>query len=240
MLDAVAALTPSHDLTIRFGRFKVPISADFLIPLPNHPLTSRPLLVRHAPRRRLGADANARFRMGPARLDLNLGLFAENQTVHTDHGKLLAARAALTWGHAFGVHVGYGQIVFSDNEVNPATGGRPEPYDHVLDLALTYEDEHILSHVEALMVFDGPNHARCWGATTMAGYTFGDREGPLAVQPVLSYDLWRGALETEHRMGGGLNLQLAASRVILRLDYEAVLREERLGHATMFEVQVSF
>jgi hypothetical protein len=239
ILDAVAALTPTEDFTIRFGKFKVPISADFLIPLPTYPLTARPQLTRHAPRRRLGVDARGRLSLGSARLDLDLGLFAQNQSIDTDGGKLLAARAALWFSHGLGLHVGYGQLVFSNNEINPTTGGRPEPYDRLLDLAVVYEDEHVLTHFEGLMVFDGPDHEMHWGAAAMIGYTFGDRAGPLAVQPVLNYDFWSGAHERGHRMGGALNFQLAASRVILRLDYEATFRQEQVGHAVMFEIQMS-
>jgi hypothetical protein len=240
VLDALAALTPTEDFTIRFGRFKVPIGADFLIPLPNHPLTARPYLTRHVPRRRLGVDARGRLNLGSMRLDLDLGLFAENETIDSDGGKLLAGRAALWLSHGLGVHVGYGKLVFSNNAINPATGGRPEPFDQLLDLAVMYEDEHVLTHVEALMAFDGPDHELHWGATAMIGYTFGDRAGPFAVQPVLNYDLWRGVDETVHRAGGALNFQLAASRVILRLDYEAGFHQESVGHSAMFEIQMSF
>jgi len=240
LLDAVAALTPTEHLTLRVGQFKAPLSADFLVPLPNHPLTTRPILVRHVPRRRLGVDATARIPIGRVRLDLELGLFAQEETPDIDGGKLLTARAGLLLAEGLRLHVGYGQLVLSGNSANPTTGSRPMPYDRLIDAAVVFEDEHVTAHAEGLFVLDGPDHHSCWGATAMIGYSFGDRNGDFAAQPVLAYDIWHGSHEVEHRPGGALNFYFAASHVVLRLDYEASIREGQVGHGVMLEIQMSF
>lgn len=240
LLDAVVALTPIDELTIRVGQFKTPVSADFLVPLPNHPLTTRPLLVRHVPRRRVGIDVTARIPIGRMRLDLEVGLFGQEDAPFEGQGKLFTGRIGLRVAEGLRFHLAYAEHLLQDSDMNPGVGLPPAREGGVVDAAIIFENERVTLHAESVVVLQREEGHLPWGLTGMVGYSFGDRQGSFAIQPVFAYDLWRDADSIEHRFTTALNFYFAQSHAIIRLNYEAALRDGAVGHAVMIEAQISF
>jgi len=167
LLDARLDYQPAPWLRLRAGRFKAPVSADYLVPATKMLLAERAMLVDLAPRRLIGAEAAVQA----GKLGAEVALFEWDEDL-------------LTVGEA---HYSSGPVA-----LHAAAGQRSgETNDTRLDAAVVLHPGRWEAHAEALAVLDG-GAVPAVGAFASAGYRFGDpatEEDALAVEPLVALDL---------------------------------------------------
>lgn len=255
--DMVTTLSIADPVHFRIGRFKAPISAEYLISSGDLIMVDRALLRGLIPGRRVGGDVRLMLgddEEGQVAFTGELGLFNPvNRGFANPQGQLLTARALLELGFGLDIHASYGQVVFADNTTtsNQAQPGRPEPFNQTADVALQYNQGRVNAHAEALAVLD----AAGTDETPLAFYShFGYRigaEDAINVEPMVGYDYVSdepaitqvGGMATRiyqetHRMTVGANLYWLDSHLVSTLNYRLETRGD-VGHAAFLQLQAS-
>ncbi|MCA9558197.1 MAG: hypothetical protein KC583_06460, partial [Myxococcales bacterium] len=212
-------------------RFKTPVSAEFLVPLPKLVFARRGLVADLALRRLDGAELRWKPAAGIYQLDARVGAFnPAGARPEDDAGVVVASRLALAIG-ALTLHLAFAEHVGPDGAGPTA----PLPRDRQLDAALVWSDARWSAHVEGLWALDAGT-----AETPYALYAhLARRVG--AWQPALGYDLLqRGTDDTlTHRVQAALNRELAGPALIATLAY-GLTRADDTAHEGIVQLQATF
>ena len=215
LLDAEAVIHPVEPLSIHVGKFKTPVSDEFLFSGPDLPFVGRALLRSFVPGRRIGLETFASLQIDEVEVQGQVGIFQPGHTTFSQpQGALFTARGFVGWPFGLEVHVAYGDLF--DNEFL-ADGARVLPFDSPLDVAISYQNEGLDLHLEGLGVFDAPGDETILAGYTHAMYRFGGEES-VQVEPGVAYDIVEEG-DVEHRVTGGVNLYWWQTRFQTLLDY---------------------
>lgn len=231
LLDLVLRADLASTVDLRIGRFKTPVSAEFLIPLPALVFARRGLVADLALRRLDGAQLRWRPTAGAYRVDVRVGAFNPAGAVpEDDAGVVLAGRVAITRG-GLTLHLGGAEHVGADGS---AAGG-PLPLDRQLDAAVLWSDALWSVHLEGVAALDADTAQTPFAAYAHVARRFG------AWQPTLGYDLLQpGASDTlTHRVQVALNRQLAGDALIATLHY-GLTHADATAHEGIAQLQATF
>ena len=228
LLDAVVQLEPTSGLTLRAGRFKAPVSAEFLIPAPQQPMIRRALLSRLVLRRAPGAELVASFGPEETRLGLHAGLFAPG--LPDDKGVTAVGRIGIETDVGVGLHAAVAHDLHDDGAEQPPDGEQRPSRRTQMDLALTFERWGFTAHLEGLVVLDVTTTRREGGALILIARRFDDLE------PVLAWDGLVAEGDSRQRLTPALNWYLRGHALMARLNYELTY-DGPTEHAVLVELQ---
>jgi len=191
LLDARIAWRPHERLLVRAGRFKSPVSAEYLIPAQRLLFTHRSLHMAIVPRRNLGAEAE--LHVGPEHADLALsaGVFdPASYRMLPGSGELATARALLHTASGFGAHVAGARWLRRDDALE-VMGDEALSYDEHLVGALLFEEHGITTVVEGALARtvgrDAP--AAAAGGVVSTAYRFPTGLGELDIEPAVALEV---------------------------------------------------
>jgi len=239
LLDAVVALTAADPFKLQLGRFKSPVSHEFLTGAPDLLFFSRAALNSFVPGRRIGAQADYAFdATDNLTITPQVGLFeAPGGTTENPQGASVVGRILVEPGDSVDIHLAGAEFVFDENDV--VSIGAPAPgYDQMVDAAVSYDTDRWNVHGEGLYVTgpaDGVHYLAAGYAH--AGHRLGDLEG-ISYEPAVGYDIFGTSEEDpNHRVTGGLNLYLYGDNLIASADYRLNLFDGDPGHTAILELQ---
>ncbi len=209
LLDAQVTAGPSRGLSLSAGRFKTPISKDYLVSAPEQLFPERALLVDLAPHRALGLSAAATRELGGLVGTVSAGLFDPSTPTEPAGGLLgtLAVDLAQRGGPA--LHLAAGR----------APSG---PYDLYTDAALSFEEEGWTLGLEGLGSHL-PGGGWDGGAGAAAARLLPLGHSELSIEPAAAWDLLveQGALV--QRGTAAANLHRDGWHLVQSLTYELEL-----------------
>jgi hypothetical protein len=243
LLDLLVDITPTDWLTLRAGRFKVPVSREYLIGAPDMRFTNRALARRIAPGREVGLQLVAEQTLGQTDAELSAGLFEPGGVEFLQNdGELLVGRLLLEFPHHLEFHAAYAEHILSDNRVplpeDPARSRRVFPDDRQLDAAVGFHDDHWHLLLEGLTALDAPTEQV--PLATHASVAYRAPVDGIDLEPALAYDLLDRSDHRIHRGAAALNLYWLDTDLMTTLEYEAELESSHLTHAVTLLLQAGF
>ncbi len=239
LLDAVVALTAAPPFKLQLGRFKSPVSHEYLTGAPDLIFFSRAALNGYVPGRRIGAQADYTIEATDnLTITPQVGLFeAPGGTIENPQGASLVGRILVEPGNSVDIHLAGAEFVFDENNI--ISLGAPVPgYDQMLDAAISYETDRWNLLGEGLYVTgpaDGVDYVAAGYAH--AGHRLGDLEG-ISYEPAIGYDIFGNSEDDpDHRVTGGLNLYLDGDNLIASADYRLNLFDGDPGHTAILQLQ---
>jgi len=240
LLDARIAWTPSRRVTVRAGRFKTPVSAEYLIPAPRLLFTQRSLHMAIVPRRNLGAEAEVHLGPQSADVALSAGVFdpAAYDLVHGS-GELATARVLLHTASGFGAHAAAAKWLHRDGAIE-LLGEDAPGYDEHLVGALLFEEHGLTSVVEGALARtagrDDDERGAIGGVASVA-YRFPTGLGELDLEPAVAVEtLVEDELAT-HCAQLALNFHPHDWNLTQTVEWEVHAIDEGLGHAVYLQLQ---
>lgn len=245
VLDLIVDINFGSPVGLKLGKFKTPVSREFLMPLGKLPTIDRARLTSLAPRRAAGLDLYADFDLDGWWLRADTGLY--NPTGSSlglaQSGMLAAERLDIGFDFGLSVHVAYAQHVLGDNE-DLLTGAPLVRYDRLVDAALVFERAGLRTLVEGVYAADGPGATEPLGAYALVAYLFGsaDGGGEFGYEPAVGADwvdydegsVFRSITATFNWLINGRKLQAS-------LGYSAEqTSDEDLGHVAALQFQGTF
>lgn len=229
LLDAAVYLQPVDVFRLKAGRFKVPVSAEYLVPASAMLFSKRAAFVSLAPGRLNGAEVTLSPHLGDTAVELRTALFIpETPEGDVAPGALAVGRLAVEGPAHTWLHLGFAEHVFAANEANREPGTEtPRPFEHErqLDAAIMFHTEPWKLHLEALYVFDGPEETQPYGAVASAAYDF--HVGERILEPAVAYDFLDRGEEVLHRGTAALNTYWHSTDLMTTVEYEF---ETESGH----------
>ena len=223
LLDLVAELTPAEWLALRAGRFKVPVSREYMIGAPDMRFSNRALVRRLAPGRAVGAQLGFEGAVGELEAEFSASLFEPGGLdLLENEGELFVSRLLVEFPHHLEFHAAYAEHVLGDNRVaDPEAASetmRVFPFDRQLDAALGYHDEHWHLLVEGFTSLDPPGDQPPWAAHGSLSYRFPVAD--FALEPALAYDFLERHQERIHRGAAALNAYWLDTNLMTTIEYE--------------------
>ena len=256
LLDLIAELHPVAPLKLRFGKFRMPTSADLIMmPAPVTPFVNRSLLFGQVQNRHLGTELVLTHKVRDSVLTLQTGWFAptanQKDKLPDEEGKFLSIRAL--WELEFGLkfHLAYSDLLLGQNVSVPSGGEGPGPVtfaeravalDRQLDLAVMYMTHSWSVFAEGLVSLDTAEQDREDTATAAylhALYRF-EVGGGYALEPGGRYGFRRRDGVLTQRVTLGLNSYSVGDKVRGTLNYEYYREEGSHGHAAYVQMQTGF
>ncbi|MGM0555241.1 MAG: hypothetical protein ACQEVA_02585 [Myxococcota bacterium] len=243
LLDLALEATPTEWLAINAGRFKLPVSREFLIPAGDMLFSNRALILELAPRRSTGLEVAVEAEADSVGIKGAVGLFQPGRGLLENEGQLLVARTAVEPAHGLEVHIAFAEHVFDDNRyvddaVAPAVERPVFAYDRQIDVAIGYHGEHLHLLGEGLVVLDSQLGDHPWAAHASGAYRF--RAGEVGLEPALAYDALDAGGELTHRGAAAFNTYWLDTHVMTTLEYELELPEDGTSHVVSLLMQVGF
>ncbi len=197
LLDARATVHLAPWLSWNVGRFKSPVSLEYLVGGPATPFSGRYLAGAIAPRRLYGTSLVHAAEFDDRVLTLEAGVYAAPATpanVQRDD-LVFAARAAFEPAAGMTLHFGFAeQLERLEAEENAPTADptRTETdYGRVVDLGFAARRGAWNLHAEVTAQVqaqaDAPDASQ-WGFVLMGGYRVSTPNAPFDVEPILSFD----------------------------------------------------
>ena len=250
LLDLIATINPTEQLTFRMGKFKIPTSMDFLLPGHVIPFANRAMLVGLVPLRHLGVEVEGRATLYGKQATLQLGWFEptlnELSRLPDEQGYYASARAALALDEALTLHLAWVDLVLANNAPRQALNplgepARPIPLDQRVDVAVTYIKDNTTVFVEGLASFDAEDEVTPLAGYVHAFHTFGlEGTDGHALEPGARYGLVRRDGGVTHRATLGLTYYIRGVRLFARTNYEVTVAPEALGHLATVQLQGGF
>mgnify|MGYP006295871351 CR=1 FL=1 len=243
LLDLLVDITPTEWLTVRAGRFKVPVSREFLIGAPDMRFTNRALAGQIAPGRAVGLQLLAEHTFGETDAELSTGLFEPGGLeLLQDDGELLVSRLLLEFPHHLEFHAAYAEHILSDNRVpipeDPSQTRRVFPDDRQLDAALGFHDQRWHLLLEGLTALDSPDERLPLAAHASLAY-----RAPIDtvdLEPALAYDLLDRSHHRIHRAAAALNIYWLDTDLMTTVEYEAEIESPHVTHTASLLLQAGF
>lgn len=243
LLDLALKATPTNWLEINAGRFKVPVSKEYLIPADEMRFSKRALVRDLAPGRRLGLETAVDTEIGHVGLRAAAGLFQPGPGLRRNEGQLFVAHAQVEPVHGFEIHAAFAEHVFDDNTfvddtVDPPVEHAVFAHDRQLDAAIGYHDEHLHVIGEGLIALDDESGRVPWAAHASGAYRF-NVDG-IGLEPALAYDVLDEEGRLIHRGAAAFNTYWLDTNVMTTVEYEVEVPDGSLHHLVSLLLQVSF
>lgn len=252
LLDAAVEVRPVEPLSIKAGRFKVPVSREYLISAPDMMFSRRAALTDLVPHRAVGLQAGLEMPFGKGTEQregttgsFQLGAFAPSGLDGPLHGATFVARGQVEFPVGIGLHGAFAEYMLGEN-LDPETGDRLVADNRLLDAAVSYHHHHWHALAEGTLALDGPEGGLPWGIHGSVGRRFQTGAGP-ELEPALAYDFLQrdgSAERSAHRGTAALNVYWLDTQLMSTLEYEAevglVERDEEVVHAVTMLLQAGF
>lgn len=169
LLDANVRVVPVEPVTVTLGRFKTPVSAEFLLPAPALLFRDRAFVSDLGHKRLDGGMVSVAPAFGAFKTRVEVGLFNPQGTSVVDgmDGHVLAGRLLLSYD-AFSLHLAAADHIMGQDPGVAALEEAPVEQSLQLDAAIVVELKPVRLHVEAIRVERRVADETVWGGTTMA------------------------------------------------------------------------
>jgi len=240
LLDARIAWHPHERLYVRAGRFKSPVSAEYLIPAQRILFAHRSLHMAVVPRRNLGAEGE--FTVGPEAADvaLSVGVFdPAGYELGSEAGQLLTTRALLHTAAGFGAHVAYASW-FRGESAPRILGDASPTHDRHLVGALLFEEHGVTSVVEGVIAQhheDRSDAGEAIGGMASVAYRFPTGFGELDIEPAVALEYLEWAEDRQTSSQVAVNFHPHDWNLTQTIEWEAHHHEGELGHAIYVQLQ---
>lgn len=236
LLDARATVYLADEMEFSVGRFKVPISHDWLVPAEQMLVPTRALLDGFAPLRAIGLQGRWTRRSSSWNPTLRVGVF---DPLAPGSGRLGGAQVVVQGG----VHGGSGLLAHAaaaawihDPEVDHLALGAV-PWDRQVDVALGYVGKHLSLEVEGLAARTVEDGLLQGGTTAFTAVRI-----PLAsqvmVEPVAAWDVrYTSKEDVLQRFTGAVNIHQDGWHLVESLAYEVEVGEDVDLHTVIAQVQ---
>lgn len=239
LLDARASLQIAEGLDAQLGRFKMPVSPEFLTSARDLLFSRRAALSGIVAKRSLGGQLVAQpIDDEQVGLVLNAGVFTPGVMPGDDPPAGLAVgRARLDFSERYFLHAAFAENIIA-NDVDPETDLRAFPFNRQLDLAFGLADDTWRALVEGLYVFDGPYPTDVMGLHVNAARKFSREDVDL--EPALAYDLLRLDHNDLHRATAAFNTYWLGTNLMSTIEYALESTDGRVRHLGTVSLQAGF
>jgi hypothetical protein len=237
LLDARATVAVSDRLELSAGRFKQPVSHEFLIPATELLIPSRAQLVQLAPRRGIGLEAtwsSPGERLTPT---IRAGVFDPLKLGHTTFGGAqLVLQADLHAHSGWFVH-GAGAAWIHPDDARTAYGESAPEQDAHADVAIGWVNPAWTADAELLAAHTLDGDGWLLGGGAVVARRFEAHHGDVVIEPVVAWDALQGADALTHRATAALNVHEDGWRLVQSLAWEVEIGPEAPVHLVIAQLQ---
>jgi len=235
LLDARISWRPTDRVVLRAGRFKAPVSAEYLIPAPRLLFVHRSLHMALVPKRSLGAEAEVHLGPESADVALSAGIFdPADYALVPGSGELVTARALLHTGSGFGAHLAGAAWIHDDTAADALPYEAPD-YERHLVAALLFEEHGVTAVVEGALATMGDEAAA--GGVASVGYRFPVGHKELSLEPATALEVLNVAGHTETVGQVALNVHPHDWNLVQTLEWEVQPNQARPSHLLYVQLQ---
>ena len=220
---------------IRMGRFKTPVSVDYLVPFGRMTFLERAQLTGLATKRANGAMYTRHFKNSSLKGNVDVGLFGLDTSVDQLTNRPLAlARGIVTLPGDWTFHAAFAHPLRAQEDVE---GIDPQ----IADAALSWKNEYWSFHLETIADRYGDQgnaqSALVWASRALNPW--GPQRGlSLAAAYEITHTDLAGTADTTQRARAALDTHWWGSLLITRLEYQARIGGERTEQDIGVEIQL--